>query len=367
MQRKRRKLNSIKKFILLAGMMGAFILPFFLSGIPQPVLAASNPLDSSVRPVLKSCFPYKDVDYEHVTITLYFNHNVADASVRKNNTKQISVQSKDGENIHISVSYSDDFALRQEIYITLNNIHPDTTYYVNVGYGILAANGNTASKDMQTVFKTKVETADDGSGTKYSQGQTNPGDDSGGTPAVNDPTTSTTPDDSDPSTGTSDDPGMSMYDNSSKSGSSDDGSGSGTSKKSGNAKTSTGKSKSAGSSSSGVSKSSGTSGIGKVSGTTTKEGVSASGDTKEAKNGSVSSEKKSGSSIAAAKTTVKTDIVDTEKTVGSNEIGKVLRNETGQQITFQVQYKRNIIAGCFAALLIVGTSAEAFKRRRKKK
>jgi len=92
-------------------------------------------------------------------IILYFSHNVADVAIRDNNIDAISMATALGEKIQITVSFPDDFASRQQVFITSRDLLPFTTYVVTIGPTFMSRNEYRTATIETLSFTTGEEPA----------------------------------------------------------------------------------------------------------------------------------------------------------------------------------------------------------------
>ncbi len=91
-------------------------------------------------------------------ITLVFNKNVVNFSVKENNIKCISLKNEDGQVVPSELIFPDDQIepdKKREIYIDpVENLNENTTYTVEISSEMMAKNGSTLGKTVYVSFTT---------------------------------------------------------------------------------------------------------------------------------------------------------------------------------------------------------------------
>jgi hypothetical protein len=94
----------------------------------------------------------------NVSFILYYSHNVADVAIRSNNTSAISMADASGTPVQVNVSYPDDFARRQQVFVTPVGLRAYTTYVITIAPSFMARNGYTTGTVETITFTTGAQT-----------------------------------------------------------------------------------------------------------------------------------------------------------------------------------------------------------------
>lgn len=93
----------------------------------------------------------------NVSFILYYSHNVADVAIRSNNTSAISMADASGTSVQVNVSYPDDFARRQQVFLTPAGLRAYTTYVITIAPSFMARNGYTTGTVQKITFTTGAQ------------------------------------------------------------------------------------------------------------------------------------------------------------------------------------------------------------------
>lgn len=92
-----------------------------------------------------------------VSFILYYSHNVADVAIRSNNTSAINMADASGTPVQVNVSYPDDFARRQQVFLTPAGLRAYTTYVITIAPSFMARNGYTTGTVQTITFTTGAQ------------------------------------------------------------------------------------------------------------------------------------------------------------------------------------------------------------------
>lgn len=139
----------------------ALVLAAFIAAGSSPLYASETAVDGkSIEFQLVGSEPSdssKDVSLD-VTITLLFNKNVVNFSVKDNNLNCIFLKDSSGQIVDANLIFPDDQVepdKKREIYIDpISDLKENTTYTVEISADMLAKNGSTLGEPSSVSFTT---------------------------------------------------------------------------------------------------------------------------------------------------------------------------------------------------------------------